>query len=188
MRRIVTNITLPLLESSIALAKKYRFRPKNLTALAGFCADYISNTRGGSIEISITTLTRNPIYRALLDTYLQDEVDESLPLRLKQCQIASANLRHDNKRLTSYIATLEAKQHGLVVEANTAIGNQIDHEKSSLIKTIDLLLYYFSDHVEIDEKKRELICPYLKSSERIIVSSTWAKSYITLKLGQGIDS
>lgn len=175
------NMNLHFLEQAIALAKDHKLPFKNITRLAGYCAEFIDMQRPDATDISITTLTRNKVYRAILEGYMQERLNDTAPYEIRQLKIANSNLRHDLKRLQSYAMTLEAKQANQIIEQSKTLAVPIDLEKSHLVKTIDLLLERFSDHVVIDAETENLICPYLKSKDRIVVSAIWAKYYLKLK-------
>lgn len=175
------NLTIHYLDQILTLAKKHNLRFKNLTKLCEFCATYISNQRADLPNISITTLTRNTVYRAMIDQYLENMKDGESHILIRQLQLANANLRNDIKRLKTYALSLEDSRTSPTLAHSAEISLTVDLEKSSLVKTIDLLLAYFADHVEIDSKASTIICPYLKSSERMIVPAVWAKPYLLLK-------
>lgn len=175
------NLTIHYLEEILALAKEHRLTFKNLTKLCEFCATYISSQRADLPPISVTTLTRNAVYRAMIDHYLKHMNDGDCHIAIKQLKLANSNLRNDIKRLKTYALSIEDSRANLTLAHSPEISSAVDLEKSSLIKTIDLLLAYFSDHVEIDLKTSTIICPYLKSSERMIVPAVWAKAYLLLK-------
>jgi len=175
------NLTIYYLEQVLALANEHKLKFKNLTKLCEFCAAYISGQRNDSPPISTTTLTRNAVYRAMIDQYLEKMTDGDSHILIRQLQLANSNLRHDIKRVTAYTRSLEDNQIRPSLEHSTDASPVIDLEKSSLIKTIDLLLSYFAEHVEIDFKTLTIVCPYLKSKERIVVPSEWAKPYLLLK-------
>lgn len=175
------NSNLHFLEQAIALAKNNKLPFKNITSLAGYCAEFIDMHRPDPTDISITTLTRNKVYRAILDGYLQERLNDAAPYEIRQLKIANSNLRHDLKRLQSYARTLEAKQANQIIEQSKSVAAPIDLEKSHLVKTIDLLLERFSEHVVVEAKSGSLVCPYLKSKDRIVVSAIWAKYYLSMK-------
>lgn len=175
------TFTLHFLEHAISIAKNHNLRFKNMTKLAEFCCEYVSSMRENKSKPSISTLTRNPVYRALLENYIEAQDIGNKEIEIRQLKLANSNLRHDVKRLKSYIETIEEKQAGLIVETSKTVGGSIDLEKSNLVKTIDLLVDHFSEHIEIDLKAATLVCPFRKSSERIIVPKRWAQTYILIK-------
>ncbi|MCA4964109.1 hypothetical protein [Pseudomonas sp. Y24-6] len=182
------NLTIHYLAQILALAKEHSLAFKNLTRLCEFCATYISSQRADSPPISVTTLTRNPVYRAMIDQYLENMTDGESHIIIRHLQIANANLRNDIKRLKTYALSLEDSRKSPTLAHSPEIASTVDLEKSSLVKTVDLLLAYFADHVEIDSKTSTIICPYLKSSERLIVPAVWAKAYLLLKSIERVPS
>jgi hypothetical protein len=178
---VFDNENLFLLQRALKLASDLELSFKNPTRLATFCAHHMSIEKPNCPPVNISTLTRNPIYRALLEKQLaknsMGHEFELLSLRLE-----NSNLKESNKRKDLYINSLDrpSLEHTLAsnIEAQTASNLDINY----LIKIIDLLLDHFSDHITIDRQSGEIICPYLTSSARIVVPKNIAKYYTKTKL------
>ncbi|WP_139346886.1 hypothetical protein [Pseudomonas oryzihabitans] len=166
-----------LLKEALDFSKKLEISFKNRTALATFCAHVMSSAKPTKANVSVSTLTRNPVYRAMLDERLMSGT-KNFDLEILGLKLEVSRLRKENLRKDLYIQNLDQP----VIDSQTSDQKQkiseIDFSKSYLVKTIDLLLACFSDHVELDSVSGDLIRPYLTSSDRIVVPSKIFKYYI----------
>ncbi len=176
---IFDNENLFLLKKALQLSEELDLPFKNRTTLARFCAHLMSSEKAAP-PVSISTLTRNPIYRALLDKRLllntRSYDFEAIELRLEV-----SRLRKDNARKELYIASLDRPPiehndvHKIIIQAPP------DLSSNYLVKIVDLLLDCFADHICIDPISGEFVRPYLTSSARVVVPRELAKFYLKYK-------
>jgi hypothetical protein len=167
-----------LLQRALALVEDLEVGFKNRTSLSKFCAHHMSAAKAGSPPINISTLTRNPIYRALLDKQLSSNA-KGYELEVIALRLEVSNLRKSNQRKDLYIESLDNPP--LEARAQTLPVPRNDLSSNYLVKIIDLLMDCFEDHIAIDLKTGEIVRPYITSSARVVVPKNIAKYYIKTK-------
>lgn len=169
------------LQRAINVVSDLELSFKNRTQLASLCATIMSREKNSTTPVSISTLTRNPIYRALLDKQLSKN-GTGYELEVLRLKLEVTNLREANKRKDLYLASLPPTIDVISASPNTKPSHGNSLEYNYLIKIIDLLMDYFSEHITIDTDTGEFVHPYLTSSDRIVVPKKIAKYYIQAKL------
>ncbi|WP_455917588.1 hypothetical protein [Pseudomonas cerasi] len=169
-----------LLKRALTLVDDLELGFKNRTALATLCAHFMSAEKPGSRPISISTLTRNPIYRSLLDTMLAKRGD-GRDMELLALKLEISNLRKANRRKDLYIASLDNPPLEQSTSEIQEKAVAVDLTSNYLVKIIDLLLDCFYEHIVIDPKSAEFVRPYFTSSGRVVVPNQLAKHYLKFK-------
>lgn len=167
-----------LLQRALALVETLEVGFKNRTSLAKFCAHHMSAAKGRSPPVNVSTLTRSPIYRALLDKQLSSNV-KGYELEVIALRLEVSNLRKSNQRKDLHIESLAKPSLETVNQSLPA--PTTDLSSNYLVKIIDLLMDCFADHIAVDLKTGELVRRYLTSSARVVVPKHIAKHYLMAK-------
>lgn len=166
----------------LELLRTRRVTFRNITHLASYVADVITEKRGANLrKMALSTLLRTTVYRVKLDGYLaltgSKFHDDKFVKLISDLELKELNeLRIENKRLSQYIEKNLSSVPELPPVMPQSDSMQVVDQ---LCRAISLLLEASSGQFLIDQKSGEIVNGWAKSKKnRIIVPGGISKPYL----------
>lgn len=194
-----------LITEFLEYSKRSRAKYPHVTALASAVAGHITLSEGRPCDQA--TILRNKRYRILLVSHLAThsrgevsyvslQTDAEREAALVSAQLESTNLRRDNSRLRTYVASLESASHQPIAgseqdgsEGEMASRPSTEQLQIDLAKTcqaLHTLLRYSERLIHFDSEQGEIV-DRSKLRSNVIVEQRLLGPFISwLKLNQGI--